>query len=97
LAKKSIKNATGTVNANGRINITAGQYTGIDNTQITINKNMTINGESKKNTIINGTSTNGIFHIQNGINLTITNLTLTASYGGAYGVVLSTIIMVLQM
>ncbi len=45
--KYSIKNATGTVNNNGQINIANGQYTGIDNTQITINKNMTINGESQ--------------------------------------------------
>ncbi len=85
LAKKSIKNATKTVNNNGKINIADGQYTGINNTQISINKNMVINGQNKKNTIINGTGTNWIFNIQNGINFTITNLTLTqgtTAYGG---------------
>ena len=75
--KYSIKNATGTVNTNGQINIANGQYTGIDNTQITINKNMTINGESQTETIINGTGTNWIFQIQHGIFVTINNLTLT--------------------
>ena len=84
--KYSIKNATGTVNTNGQINIANGQYQGIDNTQITIDKNMTINGESQQNTIINGTGTNWIFNINTGIYVTINNLTLTNAttyYGGA--------------
>ena len=79
--KYSIKNATGTVNTNGQIYIANEQYKGINNTQITINKNMTINGESQTDTIINGTGTNWIFHINRGIYVTINNLTLTnASY-----------------
>ncbi|MBZ2164573.1 Ig-like domain-containing protein [Methanobacterium spitsbergense] len=75
--KYSIKNATGTVNTNGQIYIAHEQYKGINNTQITIDKNMTINGESQTDTIINGTGTNWIFHINPGINFTINNLTLT--------------------
>ncbi|MBZ2167112.1 Ig-like domain-containing protein [Methanobacterium spitsbergense] len=84
--KYSIKNATGTVNTNGQIYIAHEQYKGINNTQITINKNMTINGESQTDTIINGTGTNWIFKINSGIYVTINNLTLTngnTTYGGA--------------
>nr|WP_255590928.1 Ig-like domain-containing protein [Methanobacterium spitsbergense] len=47
---------------------------------------MTINGESQTDTIINGTGTNWIFHINPGIYVTINNLTLTngtATNGGA--------------
>ena len=77
LAKKTIKNATGTVNINGTVKIANGQYTGVNNTQITIDKNMNINGQSEAGTVINGTGTNWIFHINSGINLTITNLTIT--------------------
>ena len=86
LAKKTIKNATGTVNINGTVKIANGQYTGVNNTQITIDKNMNINGQSEAGTVINGTGTNWIFHINSGINLTITNLTITngnSNYGGA--------------
>jgi len=86
LAKKTIKNATGTVNINGTVKIANGQYTGVNNTQITIDKNMNINGQSETGTVINGTGTNWIFHINSGINLTITNLTITngnSNYGGA--------------
>ena len=85
--KYSIKNATGTVNTNGQIYIAHEQYQGINNTQITIDRNMTINGESQTDTIINGTGTNWIFHINPGIYVTINNLTLTNAtttyYGGA--------------
>jgi hypothetical protein len=77
LAKKTIKNATDNVNTNGTVNIANGQYTGINNTEITINKNMNIQGQSETGTIINGTGTNWIFNIQPGITVTISNLTLT--------------------
>lgn len=85
--KYSIKNATGTVNNNGQIYLANGQYTGSNNQQITITKNMTINGESQKNTIINGTGVNEqVFYIQSGVNVIINNLTITNAYsyqGGA--------------
>jgi predicted outer membrane repeat protein len=84
--KYSIKNATRTVNVNGTVNIAEGKYTGDRNTKIIINKNMSIVGQSKTDTIINGTDNNWIFYINNGIFVTITNLTLTKgteSYGGA--------------
>ncbi len=84
--KLSIKNAAGTVNKGGTIHISNGQYTGENNTNITINKNMTIIGESQTGTIINGTDTNWIFHINSGATVTIQNLTLAngnSTTGGA--------------
>ena len=85
-AKKTIKNATGSVNVNGIVNIANGQYSGTSNTGITIDKNMTINGESQTGTVINGTGINWIFHVNQGINFTLRNLTITNAtrdYGGA--------------
>ncbi|WP_424715157.1 chitobiase/beta-hexosaminidase C-terminal domain-containing protein [Methanobacterium sp.] len=75
--KATIKNATGSVNNDGTINIADGIYSGPQNTNITIYKNMNINGQSQDGTIINGTNKNYIFSISPGINLTITNLTLS--------------------
>ena len=85
--KLSIKNATGVVNTNGTINIANGQYTGQNNTNITINKNMNIIGESQTGTIINGTGTNWIFTINSGATVTLTNLTLTNATGSDGGVI----------
>ena len=73
--KKSIKNATGTVTSGGTVNIANGHYLGENNTNVTIDKNMTIIGESRENTIINGTGSAQIFTIQKGINVSIKNLT----------------------
>ena len=73
--KKSIKNATGTVTVGGTINIANGHYFGENNTNVIIDKNMTIIGESRENTIINGTGSAQIFTVQKGINVSIKNLT----------------------
>ena len=75
--KATIKNATGTVNNGGTVNIANGLYTGVNNTNITINKNMIINGQSSDGTIINGNNISSIFTINSGVNTTINNLTLT--------------------
>ena len=85
-AKKTIDNAIIYVNANGTVNIADGIYSGVGNTNITIDKNMNIQGQSQEGTIINGTDTNWIFHINNGISVTLARLTLTngmAEYSGA--------------
>ena len=85
-AKQTISNATGTVNSNGVVYIADGNYTGFGNTGITINKNMTIQGQSETGTIINGTGSGRIFTIINGVNVNIINMTLTnglSDYGGA--------------
>jgi uncharacterized repeat protein (TIGR01451 family) len=73
--KLTIQNATGTVNSNGMVTIADGVYSGTGNTNITINRNMTIQGQSQTGTIINGTDTNWIFTIASGVNVTLCNLT----------------------
>ncbi len=84
--KLSIKNATGTVNENGTVNIANGIYNGSDNRGIVINKNMTIQGQSQAGTIIDAQGADRIFTINSGVNVTIQNLTFTngnSGYGGA--------------
>lgn len=78
--KLSIKNATGTVNDGGTVNIADGYYKGVGNTKITINKNMTIIGQSQTDTIINGTDSAWIFKISSGVTVTIENLTIANGY-----------------
>jgi predicted outer membrane repeat protein len=74
--KATIKNATGTVTTDGTIYIANGQYTGTNNTGITINHNMTIIGENQQNTIINAQENGDIFNIPAGVNVTLINLSL---------------------
>ena len=62
---------------NGTLRLANGQYSGENNTLITIDKNLTIIGESQNETIINGTDTNWIFKISSGVTVTLENLTLT--------------------
>ncbi|MCE7698680.1 MAG: hypothetical protein K8E24_007545, partial [Methanobacterium paludis] len=82
--KATISNATGTVTENGTVYIANGTY---NENNITINQNMNIIGESQQNTVINGTNSgNSIFLIASGVNVIISNLTLTQgqnSNGGA--------------
>ena len=80
LAKKSIKNATKTVTNGGTVNIANGLYTGVKNTKIIIDKDITIRGQSKSGTIINGTNNAWIFKIPKGKNVVIQNLTLANGY-----------------
>ena len=85
--KLSIKNATEAVNKGGTVNIANGMYTGTKNTNINLDKNVNIRGQSKTGTVINGNGKNWIFHIKPGITVNISNLTLTngrsSSSGGA--------------
>ena len=87
LAKKSIKNATGTVNINGSVNIADGTYSGSSNSNILIARNMKIIGESRTNTIINGLKSGpSIFYVSSGVNATIINLSFINCFsedGGA--------------
>ena len=81
--KATIKNATGTLTSDGTVYIASGTY---NESNIQINKNMTIIGESQKNTIIDGQqSGNSIFNITSGLNVTIINLTLTNGMTGSTG------------
>ncbi len=65
--------------------IADGEYSGPGNTNIIINKNLTIQGQSQNGTIINGNNTNWIFQIQPGIHVTIQNLTVTNGHAYYYG------------
>ncbi len=81
--KATISSGIGIITNSGTLNLANGQYNGADNTNITIDKNMTIKGENRKKTIINGNGINWLFSINNGIKVTIEDLTLTHSNGGA--------------
>ena len=83
--KLTLKNATGTVNNDGTVNIANGYYTGIKNNNITITKNMNINGQNRTGTVISGSNTNWIFYIPTGINVTISNLLLVNGTKGTVG------------
>ncbi len=74
--KLTIQNATVTISANGTINIANGIYTGDKNNNITINKNITIQGQSQTGTIINGSDNNWIFDIPSEITVKIINIKL---------------------
>ena len=85
--KKTVKNATGTVAANGLVKIANGTY--YENS-ITINRNMSIIGESKGNTIINGSNAFGIFIISgSGLTVNFANLTLSNGNSTAGGAISS--------
>ena len=87
-AKKTIKNATGTVDANGAVLIADGLYTGTNNRGITIDRDMTITGQSTTGTIIDAQGLNWIISIPSGLNVVISNLTMAngnavGNYGAA--------------
>src|SRR5690606_2584592 len=85
--KLSIKNATETVSNNGVVSIADGMYSGANNTNIIVNKNVSFTGQNQTGTIIDAENLAQIFTIQNGANVTMIYLTLangnTASNGGA--------------
>ena len=72
----TIQKGVDSISENGTVYIANGVYNGTGNTNITINKNMNITGQSQAGTIINGTGTNQIFNILTGV-VNILNLTLT--------------------
>jgi autotransporter family porin len=82
-AKLTIKNATATVSDGGTINIANGVYR---EGNIILNKDVTIKGQNKSSTIVNGTTNAQTFNIQDNINIVIQNLTiLNRNYTGSAG------------
>jgi len=79
-AKLTIKNATATVNDGGTVYIADGTYSGDENTNITLDKDVTFIGEHQNQTILNGTDTNRLFVIENGATVSLINMTLANSY-----------------
>ena len=84
---QTIRHALEVTKENGStVHIANGVYSGTNNTRVKITKNMTIAGQSKTGTIINGSDTNWIFEIEDDITVTIKNLTFangTANEGSA--------------
>ncbi len=81
----TLSKAVTELRAGGRIHIANGIYNGALNKELTINKNMTITGQSQNGTIIDAERSGNIFFIDNGISLILQNLTLTngnTNYGG---------------
>lgn len=85
--KLTILNATGAVAPGGGIYITNGIYKGDGNRNITISKNVTIFGESRTDTIIDGEGLDRIFNITSDGAVILANLTIQNGYtegnGGA--------------
>ena len=82
----TINKGVSEVYPDGIIHIANGIYREYGDRNILINKNMTIQGESQDNTIIDAEFLDGIFSINGGLNVTIKNLTFvngTRDYGGA--------------
>ena len=74
---QTIAQGISSVDENGTVYIANGVYNGTGNTNITLDHNMNIIGQSQVGTIINGTGTNWIFKIPSGVNVLIQNLTIT--------------------
>jgi uncharacterized repeat protein (TIGR01451 family) len=84
--KLTIKNATGTVNSNGVVYIADGQYNGAGNTNILLDWNMTLIGQSQTGTVINGSGMNWLFDINQQVTVNFINLTFantSSNYGSA--------------
>jgi hypothetical protein len=84
-AKLSIKNATKTVNTGGTVYVFEGTYSGSNNSGITIDHDMTVNGVGKDKTIISGLNSAQIFRVLSGVTLNLKNLTITnakSAFGG---------------
>ena len=76
-AKLSIKNAVNTVNTGGIIYVSTGTYSGTNNSAITIDHTMTIIGEGKDHTVINGLDSTRIFTVNPGVTFNLKNLTIS--------------------
>ncbi len=81
----TIQKGVENIDPNGMIHIADGEYSGVNNTNITLDKNMAIVGQSQWGTIINGTDTSWIFKIPAGVNVTLSKLTLTNGYTSISG------------
>ncbi|MTK63246.1 MAG: hypothetical protein F8N15_01595 [Methanobacterium sp.] len=79
--KSTIKNATGTVKSGGTIYVANGTYF---DSNIQINKNMSIIGQNQKNTIITGLK-GTIFLVGKGFSLQLDNLTLIGGHSELNG------------
>jgi|GEM_PF-666750 len=83
-AKRTARAGIDTVAAGGTVYLADGVYTGENNRNIIISKNVTIRGQSKDGTIIDGSNTAQIFTIGSGRSVTVRSVTIrngNAQYG----------------
>jgi predicted outer membrane repeat protein len=71
-----LKNAVNQSVNNDRIILSDGTYTGDNNTGIVINKNLTITGTNKANTVLDLSGGSKLFTINSNVRLTLSNLTI---------------------
>lgn len=79
---KTINKSISTVTTNGIINLAAGTY---QESGLSINKNLSINGAGSDNTTVDGNNANTIFHIQSGAFVTIQNIFIKNGRGNSNG------------
>ena len=84
----SVSKGVSKVSNGGTVYIADGVYSGANNRGITINKNMTIRGQSEAGTIIDAQKLNRIFTIQTSYTVNMFNLTLRNGNVTNLGVVL---------
>ncbi|MCL2114773.1 MAG: hypothetical protein FWH29_00955 [Methanobrevibacter sp.] len=68
------------ISSGGTLNLADGIYSGVDNSNITIDKDVTIVGSSKTDTIIYLDSGDWAFNVSSGNTLTLYNLTIISNY-----------------
>ena len=73
---KTIAKGISMVYPGGTVHLLSGTYTGTGNVNVNISSNITIAGENRDSTIIDGQSANRIFIISSGYNVIISNITL---------------------
>ena len=73
---QTIRKGITEVNVNGTVHLADGTYQGPDNRGLTIDKNLTIAGQSQAGTVIDAQGADRIFSVNSGVNVTIYDLTL---------------------
>ena len=77
-AIQTIKNAVSIADENATIHLSDGEYKGLSNTRITIDKSLNFIGS--KDTVINGANANYIFDIDDGVSVTFKNIRFVNAY-----------------
>lgn len=85
----TIQNGINNLISGGTLYITPGTYSGTGNSGLTVVKNVKIIGKNPINTIINGQTSNTIFTLNNGLNVTLANLYFTYCRGTNGGAIYS--------
>ncbi|MBZ9571065.1 hypothetical protein KQY27_05875, partial [Methanobrevibacter sp. TMH8] len=76
----TINDGLSSLDNGGTLNLDSGNYSGTGNSNITIDKNVTIKGSNSSNTIIFGNGNDPVFIVEDGNTLTLINLTIFSNY-----------------